>query len=341
MSVSIKDIARIAGVSHSTVSRALSHSPLVNVETAERIRQLADEMGYTPSAIGRSLVTRRTQTIGLVVTHLSDPFVAEVAQTVEETAQDRGYSVLVSTAGDPTREVAAVRMLRERRVDGIVVMSSVVGRRYLSLLSELQAPIVLINNQHDGQYVYSVGMDDVGGAREAVAYLIRRGHRRIGYIAGPPDAVASDDRQAGWQAALAEAGLTADPALVATPAEGGGRPLGGERATRDLLARPDPPTAIFCYNDRSALGALKTARSLGRRVPADVSIMGFDDIDLAAYLDPPLTTIAQPKAELGQRAVEMVLALLKTKGNGAAVERALLLPGRLVERASVADCSNP
>lgn len=351
MSISIKDIARIAGVSHSTVSRALSQSHLVNSETAERIRQLADELGYTPSAIGRSLVTRRTHTIGLVVTRLTDPFVAEVAQTVELTALDHGYSVLFSSAGEPDRELAAVRMLRERRVDGIVVMSSVVGASYMSLLSELQVPIVLINNQHDGHYVYSVGCDNTAGAKEVVSYLIRHGHQRIAYIPGPLEAVASGERRLGWEQALTEVGLPYGEAWVAQPAQGGGTPLGGEMAAAELLNHPNAPTAIFCYNDLTALGVLKVARSLGKRVPTDLSVVGFDDIALAAYTDPPLTTLAQPKPDLGQRAVEMLLTLLKQDSgqrtadgavisqNGAPIARATLLPGRLVERGSVASLS--
>jgi DNA-binding LacI/PurR family transcriptional regulator len=226
-------------------------------------------------------------------------------------------------------------MLRERRVDGIVVQSSVVGTHYMGLLSDLEVPIVLINNQADGQYVYSVGIDNVASARLAVDHLIQHGHTRIGYISGPVDAVARGQRREGWAKALTAAALPVDETLVVEPVEGGGLPAGGEAGTRALLALPDPPTAIFCYNDMTALGALRAAREAGRRVPTDLSLVGFDDIALAGYTDPPLTTIAQPKTEMGRRAVEMLLALLD-KANGAGVARAVLLAGRLVVRGSVA-----
>ncbi len=333
MTVSIKDIAREAGVSHSTVSRALSGSALVNAETAERIRDLAREMGYTPSAIGRSLVTRRTRTLGLVVSRLTNPHIAQVAHAVEVTAMDHGYSVLLCSAGSPDREVAAVQMLRERRVDGIVVQSSVIGDRYMSLLNDVQAPIVLINNQRDGQYVYSVDCDNRQGGREAVAYLVAKGHTRVGYVAGPAEALANRQRRQGWRDALAEAGLPHGDDLVAGAPEDLAPTAAGEAAVLDLLARPRPPTALFCYNDMTALGALRAARRLGRRVPADLSVVGFDDILMAAYTDPPLTTVAQPKEALGRRAVEMLLALLS---GAEPPQRAVLIPARLVERESVA-----
>src|SRR5207245_10422415 len=154
---SIKDIARAAKVSHPTVSRALRHSPLVKLETAERIRRIASTMGYRPSAIARSLVTRKTNTIGVVVTTISDPFIGEDVSGIEETANNHGYSVILANSNaDPEREVKVVHSFHERRVDGILITSSRVGALYLPLLRELKVPIVLINNPHPGQFVHSV-----------------------------------------------------------------------------------------------------------------------------------------------------------------------------------------
>ncbi len=329
MPVSIKDIAKAAGVSHSTVSRALSDSRLVKEETKQRIRHLAEEMGYSPSAIARSLVTKRTQTLGLVVTFIADPFVAEVVQGIEETALDNGYSlILCQSQAAPQREMAAVKMLREKRVDAIIVTASRVGDLYMPLLEEVGVPIVLINNQQNGQYVYSVATDNFQGGELAGQYLLGLGHTRIGYIAGPSEVTSSVDRLEGCKRTLRAQGLEFDPTLIAS---GNGRADGGREGMRRLLSSPTPPTAVFCYNDMTAIGALLTAKEMGYHVPGDVSIMGYDDIALAAYVDPPLTTIAQQKYEMGQQATEMALALLD--GTESAVED-VFLPGRLVVRDS-------
>ena len=195
MGVSIKDIAKAAGVSHSTVSRALADSPLVAEETKRRVHRLAKEMGYSPSAIARGLVTKRTYTLGLVVTTIADPFVAEVVRGIEETALDNGYSVILcGSNAEPQREITAVRTLREKRVDGIIVTASRVGNLYLPMLEEVEVPIVLINNQREGRYVYSVATDNVHGGEMVTSYLLDLGHKRIGYIAGPEDASSSLDR---------------------------------------------------------------------------------------------------------------------------------------------------
>lgn len=331
MPVSIKDIAEAAGVSHSTVSRALSDSPLVKEETKERIRRLAEEMEYFPSAIARSLVTKRTYTLGLVVTTIADPFVAEVARGIEEVALDNNYSILLcQSQAEPHREMAAVRVLREKRVDAIIITASRVGNLYISLLEKVGVPIVLINNQQSESYVYSIATDNVQGGELAVRYLLDLGHRRIGYIAGPEGVSSSADRLKGCKKAIQERGLEMDPALIAP---GNGKTEGGREGARYILSQPNPPTAIFCYNDMTAIGAIHAAKEMGYRVPEDVSIMGYDDIALAAYVDPPLTTIAQQKYEMGHRAAKMALALIEGRKIRA---KDVLLPGRLVVRSSCA-----
>ncbi|WP_322801451.1 LacI family DNA-binding transcriptional regulator [Thermoflexus sp.] len=326
--VSIKDIARKAGVSHSTVSRALRGSPLVNPRTAERIRRLAARMGYVPNAAARSLVTTRTSIIGLVITTLADPFLAEIVRGVEEVALEAGYRLFLATSNaDPEREMAAVRALAESRVEGVIVASSRVGDLYLPHLEALGVPIVLINNQREEPFIYSVASDSRQGAVEAVSYLVRLGHTRIAYIAGPPTARSNRERLAGYQEAMAQAGLSVDPAWIV---EGNGRPEGGEWGIRRLLEVPRRPTAVFCYNDMTAIGALRAARAAGLRVPEDLSIIGFDDILFAAYTEPPLTTVAQPKYEMGRTAMSVLLRLLQ----GERTPAHLRLPCRLVERAS-------
>ena len=180
---SIKDVARVAGVSHSTVSRALQNSPVVNPKTAAKIRRIARDLGYRPSAVARGLVTQKTRTIGVVVTTIADPFVSEVVIGIEMAANDNGYSVfLADSNADPAREKSVVHSFAERRVDGIVVTSSRVGALYTPLLSEMMVPIVLINNQHPGQFVHSVMIDNLPASREATDHLISLGHRRIAYV---------------------------------------------------------------------------------------------------------------------------------------------------------------
>jgi len=306
--VSIKDIARKARVSHSTVSRALRDSPMVNPATRERIHKIAAEQGYTVSAVARSLVTRRTNTIGVVVTSIADPFVGEVVGGIEECAILHGYSVILATChAEPERELRAVRGLRERRVDGILVTASRVGALYLPLLAEMNVPIVLINNQHPGAFGFNVTIDNQDGARQATAHLAGLGHRRIAYIGDRCGFQSDTERFAGYQQALESAGIPFEPQLVAY---GDGGADTGQQAMAELLARPSRPTAVFCYNDMQALGALRSARTRGLHVPGDLSLVGFDDLYLASYIDPPLTTVHQPKHEMGRTAAETLLELL-------------------------------
>lgn len=334
MSVSIKDIAKTAGVSHSTVSRALSDSPLVSPETKARIQRLAREMGYSPDAQARSLVMGRTHTIGVVVTTIIDPFIAEIVQAVESTAHDHGYSVILASSGaEPEREIATVEMLRSKRVDALIVASSRVGALYQAHLDRLGAPVVLINSRSEqsGGYTFSVQVDNQHGACFATEHLIRRGHRRIAYIAGAANHSDDRERLAGYRRALEEACITFDSDLVV---RGTGRADGGEAALPEIMGLSDRPTAAFCYNDMTGIGLLRAARSAGVRVPDDLAVVGFDDVPFAAYVSPSLTTIAQPKAEMGMRAVEMALALAGAEASDLSVTTNVVLKGTLVVRES-------
>ncbi len=335
--VSIKDIAAAAGVSHSTVSRALRNSPLLKPETIARIQKIAQEKGYTASAVARSLVTRRTQTVGVVVTTIADPFVAEVVSGIEEAANEHRYSVfLANSNADPEREMNVVRSFAEHRVDGIVVTSSRVGALYTPMLSSMQVPIVLVNNQHPGQFVHSVMIANFEASRQATELLVRLGHRRIAYLGDRFGYQSDSERFAGYREALDCGGLPFLPELVS---HGDGRPEGGYEAMTKLLALADPPTAVFCYNDMSALGALKAIREAGLRVPRDISLVGFDDLFVAEYSDPPLTTIRQPRRQMGRLAAEILLKLIE----GQQAEEIIRVPGELILRQSTAPppCPEP
>ncbi len=326
--VSIKEIARVAGVSHPTVSRALRNSPLVSRKTAERIRQIATGMGYWPNAVARGLVTKKTSTIGVVVTTIADPFIGEIVSGIEEMANDHGYSVfLANSNADPTREIRVVQSFQQRRVDGILVAASRVGALYIPLLGQLKVPIVLINNQHPDEFVHSVVIDNVSSSIAAVQHLIKLGHRRIAYLGDQFGFQSDTERFGGYREALALADVAFVPELVV---HGDGKPEGGYRAMGRLLSLPGRPSAVFCYNDMSALGALRSARARGLRVPDDVSLVGFDDLFIATYTEPPLTTVRQPKHAMGRLAMEILLKLL----SGAQCETNLKVEGELIVRES-------
>ncbi len=328
MPVSIKDIARLAGVSHSTVSRALRDSPMIPAATAERIKRIAEEQGYSASAVARSLVTNKTEAIGVVVTSIADPFNGEVVAGIEEFANEHGYTVILANSqADPAREVAVVRSFQMRRVDGVLVASSRVGALHTPLLSELKIPIVLLNNQHPSAFVHSVRFDNVSGAYRAARHLIELGHRRIAYLGDKFGLHSDTERYQGYCKMMAEAGLAVEGGLIV---RGDGKPEGAAAAVRPLLSLQERPTAILCYNDMSALGVLRQAAIAEVAVPEELSVTGFDDIFFAHYLQPPLTTVRQPMREMGRRAMELLLCLVR----GEDTEKTLLVQGELMVRES-------
>lgn len=328
---SIKDIARLANVSHSTVSRALRQSHLVNVDTAEKIRRIAEETGYRPSAVARSLVTSQTMMVGVVVTTIADPFVAEVFAGIEDEANAHNYSVfLANSNAEPEREIRVVHAFEERRVDGIVVTASRVGALYARMLSQMNIPIVLVNNQHPSEFVHSVMIDNFDASRQAIRHLIGLGHVRIAYIGDRFGHESDTERFSGYRAALDEADIPFQPELVV---HGDGKAEGGVQAMAKLLALEEGrPTAVFCYNDMTALGALKSIRENGLRVPDDLSLVGFDDLALTQYFDPPLTTVRQPKYEMGRLAMQTLLKVLAVPES----EHHIKLAGELIVRQSTA-----
>jgi DNA-binding LacI/PurR family transcriptional regulator len=328
--ISIKDIARIAHVSHSTVSRALRGSPLVNSGTAEKIRQVAVQYGFRPSAVARSLVTRCTQTIGVVVTTIADPFVAEVVSGIEDEAGTNGYSVFLANCNaDPAREMKVVQSFEERRVDGIVVTASRVGALYASVLERMRIPIVLLNNQHPSHFAHSIMIENLAASNSAVRHLIELGHARIAYVGDRFGYGSDSERFSGYRSALDAADIPFRPDLVV---HGNGKAEGADAAVEKLVAAAELPTAIFCYNDMTAIGVLKAMRGRGLKVPDDISLVGFDDLPLARYVEPPLTTVRQPKREMGRMAMQVLLKLMA----GSDAEQDIRVAGELILRQSTA-----
>lgn len=324
MPVSIKDIAREAGVSPSTVSRALNDHPRISDDTKTYIQQLAKNMGYVPSIIARSLVAQRSATIGVAITDLADPYYVDLMVGIEAAADAHNYQVILSSFyRDPDRELAVVYDFNQRRADGIIITGSYVENAYLDPDNNYFKPIVVINSL---TYPYSVSVDRTLGVRLIIEHLVALGHTRIAHVAQPRDGL---DRLDGYRLALSQFNLPLDESLI-VQCDGG--IAGGIQAVPELLKNPHLPTAIFCFNDLTAIGVINALRERGYRVPRDISVAGFDDLALSAYYHPALTTIHQPSQEVGKRAVEILVRLMNGDNN---VTPQVLLP-KLVIRQSTA-----
>ena len=326
--MTIADVAAHSGVSTATVSRVMSGSAPARDATRERVLAAARELDYRPSGIARALKRSETRTIGLLITDIGNPFFPQVVRAVEDEAHRRGYGVvLCNAADDPERELAYLDVLLERRVDGLIVASARTTRRHAERLASVPMPVVLVNAEGPAGGRPRITVAHRRGARLAAEHLLALGHRRLAHITAPASgAGAARLRKAGVTDALRAAGL--DPSSLAV-AEGDEHVEGGARATEELLLRRPAVTAIVCYNDLTAVGALRALRSAGLRIPQDVSLVGFDDIELASWTDPPLTTVRQPTDILGRWAVERLTEPAAT----GATERVILQP-TLVVRAS-------
>lgn len=310
--VTMSDVARKAGVSLMTVSRVINNKGDVSRETRQRVLETIASLGYRRSAIARSLATKETSTIGLVVPDVSNPFFAEITQGVERLAYSRGYHVfLCNTEEDPQRELAVIQSLEEKRVDGLILCSSRLEEDALvDVLANLPAA-VLVNRHLDqpGEEPFdSVVLDDERGGWLAARHLVQSGHRQIGFLAGPRASYSGAGRRKGFLSALQEAGIP--------PVDDWLRPCqpsveGGYVATRQLLSAQPGLTALFCYNDLVAVGALQACVELSRRVPEELAVVGYDDIPVAALVSPALTTCRVPRYELGAKAVNALLERLR------------------------------
>lgn len=312
MPTTIKDIAKKAGVSHTTVSRALHNSPHISVETTQRILTIASDLQYHPSFAARSLKTNRTQALGVIVSHIDDPFFGEILQGIDDVAQTNGYSLFIAASQqDPSRENAIVQTMREHRVDGVILCSPRFSTEQSSQIHSYNIPIVAINNQSASDYQYSIYHDDVDGGRQACEHLINLGHRRIAYLGDSSSGRTTRERLAGYLEAINKAGINLVPEYIHQVA---GNSAGkGYSALEYYLGLPIRPTAIICYNDMMAVGVLKGLHQAGIKVPEDISVTGFDNIMYSDFTDPPLTTIDQPKRFLGAEAGRMILELLKAE----------------------------
>ncbi len=336
MAVSIKDIAKIAGVSHTTVSRALRDSPLISSRTKERIQAIASQTGYQPSAAARSLKTNRSQALGVIVSHIADPFFSEILQGIDDVAQAQGYSLFIAAAQhDSEREQAIIRSMREHRVDGVILCSPQLTKEQNSQLQSYGIPIVAINNQGSEGYQYSIQHDDIDGSHLVCSHLVSLGHERIAYLGDASSGRTTRDRLSGFLEVMSHHELPV-PAGYIHDVQDNSATQGYLAAEHFLTLRPRP-TAIICYNDMVALGLLKGLEQAGVSVPAQISITGFDNILFSDYTRPPLTTIDQPKRFLGAEAARLMLQQLRP-GLGADGPKnvAIILKGVLLIRGSTA-----
>ncbi|PRX49327.1 LacI family transcriptional regulator [Prauserella shujinwangii] len=304
MAVTIRDVAKAAGVSTSTVSRALSGSELVEPRTREAVLRTAEQLGYLPNRAARGLITGRTGNLGLIVPDLANPFFPDVVKGIQARAREADYSVfLADTDEDPSAELGLVRALA-KQVDGIILCSPRMNAEDLRTASAA-APLVAVNRR--GSHVPAVTIDNAGGMRQAVAHLAALGHHRVGYVAGPRSSWSNRERVRAIRAA-------AETERVELVEVGNAPPqFEGGVAVADLVVAAEV-TAVIAYNDVVALGLLTRLAARGIEVPRDLSVVGIDDIAMSGMFSPALTTVSIPKAQSGRAAVELLLQVLDNPG---------------------------
>lgn len=328
--VSIKDVARAASVSVSTVSHVINKTRFVSPEATAAVEKAIGELGYQPSYLARALKSKRTRTLGMLVTSSTNPFFAEVISGVEEGCFRAGYSLILCNCGEqPGRQGSYLETLMQKRIDGLAVMTTNRDAGFQQELDRLGAMPRVVLDSSPMRHACAIGDDSVTGGRLAAEYLLSRGHHRVACLTGPESHPRSLDRLEGFKNALKEAGHTLDPELIAA---GDLSARGGYEAMHALLERGDLPTALFAFNDLMAMGAYRAVYERGLSIPGDISVIGYDDLEIAAYMAPPLTTIRQQGFELGLEAAEILIGNLET---GAALPEVIRKTPELVERASV------
>ncbi|MEW9032089.1 MAG: LacI family DNA-binding transcriptional regulator [Planifilum fimeticola] len=327
----IKDVARRANVSVATVSRILNNLPGYSQETKERVLKAIEELGYYPNALARGLVSKKTNSIGVLFPSVSSMFSAEILGGIEQVAHEQDSSVIVChTAYNGTRTMKYLGLLREKQIDGVIFVSEVLKEEYYQALSEMDVPVVLISTKSERFPLPYVKVDDRSAAYSATSYLIEKGHRRIGMISGNrSDPIAGIPRVEGYQAALQDHGIPAcDRHIVYADGFGFDK---GLQCLPLLLSRAPEITAVFAASDEMAVAALYAANKLGIKVPDELSVMGYDNLRIAEMTVPSLTTVAQPLREMGETAARMLFGMME---EGEAV-KSRIMPHRIVERESV------
>lgn len=311
MGVTLKDVAREAGVSTMTVSRVINNKEHISEETRERVLAVCERLGYRPNQFARSLVTRRTGFFGMIVPDIGNPFFGDLVRAAEGVARARGFSMLLGdTAGDIEVEKEYIKAFRNRLCDAVVLVAPRVPDGVVREVNN-DVPLVLVDRPIDDPDIITVAIDNSSGARDATEHLIGLGHRRIGFIKGPENVPNTHLRYRGWHEALLAAGLRPEEDLVY---QGEFERETGMRAFAAFQLLREPITAVFASNDLMAYGFVRAARSSGYTVPGDVSVVGFDDIFLSELMHPALTTVRYPIVEMGAAAIERLLDSIGSTG---------------------------
>jgi LacI family transcriptional regulator len=334
----IRDVARLAGVSTMTVSRVVNRSGYTSPETRRRVEQAVAELGYVPNAVARHLRSKQTHTIALVLSDITNPFFTTIARGVEDIAGPRGFGVMYCNTDESDEEEARyLRLLVERQVDGVLLVPAGNPGASARLLRDHQVPLVILDRRVPRRRIDTVRCDSEGGAFELTQHLIALGHRRIGVLTGRRTISTSLDRVAGVRRALEESGLTLDDRLVRWGRFNFGdlNLADGRQMALDVLsASDDPPTALFAANNFIAFGAVRAIHELGLRMPEDISIVAFDDLPADWVSDPFLTVAAQPAYDIGRRAAELLIDRLT--GERTRTGESVILPFEVIVRRSTA-----
>jgi len=330
--LTINDIAKEAGVAKSTVSKVLNEQGGVSQKTREKVLKAIKRLNYHPSMIARSLKSRKTKAVGLILPNIINPFFPTILKGVEDTAIENGYVVVFCDSDDrKEKESLYFQIFENRWVDGII-FSGITGdeeeERYIRAIHEKGTPVVLIDREIEGYFTNVVMIDNKRAGFDATTHLLELGHKKIGHIAGPQNIKIFAKRLEGYKEALVKYGIDFNPQMVE---EGDLSIESGSRAVRKLLKKKVTFTAIFASNDLMAIGCMKELQKNGLRVPQDVSIVGFDNIPLTSLVTPSLTTMAQPAYEMGAEAMNLLIKSIERKG---ALKSKIILPTELVVRES-------
>lgn len=323
----MRDVARLAGVSHQTVSRVINGSEDVLPETRALVQAAIEQIGYRPSAIARSMASGVTRTLACISPNLTDYTFASLIEGAEAEARQHRYFMLSSSAGDPEAFHDLVdELVGHRHVDGLIVINPYADDRFKYVPSDF--PTVFVGARSHDERVCSISLDDQKAAFEATKHLLSLGHQQIALITGPMEEDCSQDRLEGYRSALAEAGLALDPAMVY---EGDWSASSGQKGLLAFLEHGLAPTAIFAQNDRMAMGVLRAARDVGLKVPEQLAVIGVDDMPLSSYFDPPLSTMRQDMPQIGREATRILMSVIQKKPINSCE---LKLPAQLIVRRS-------
>lgn len=333
---SIKDVAKMAGVSIATVSRYVNKPDQVHTKSARRVAQAIEATGYSPNNLARNFRIGKTHKIMVVVPSIGLPFFEPILRGIRRIADSVGYHILImETDYNHHKYDNFSKMIMTKQTDGIILLSTLSPFEDANLGDDKSQPPIILGLEHvspDLENFPCVRIDNTLAGREATEFLLNMGHREIGFMYGKPDdhSAITQPREAGFRSAMQSAGLEVNEDWII---DGKLSLRGGRQAAREYLAQPKRPTAIFCANDEMALGAIHEIKQAGLKIPDDISIIGFDDINFAEISDPPLTTVAQPAQEIGERSMQRLLHTIK--GESSAGMNTEIIPHRLVVRKSV------